>query len=160
MEEIKINLSTKLWVAELFAILATCAVLVGISYYVRGLNSALEMLGIFLLGMVGSIIPKFISNRNRLVITDTSLTVKTQEEWVVQFSGVDSFYVDKFKGRTFVGIRYKDNVEECITDDEIAQNRKLRSRAALQGYPYEIYVKGLSKTPQEICNILNQRLNS
>ena len=118
------------------------------------------MLGIFLLGMVGSIIPKFISNRNRLVITDTSLTVKTQEEWVVQFSGVDSFYVDKFKGRTFVGIRYKDNVEECITDEEIAQNRKLRSRAALQGYPYEIYVKGLSKTPQEICNILNQRLNS
>ena len=78
MEEIKINLSTKLWVAELFAILATFAVLVGISYYVRGLNSALDMLGIFLFGMVGSIIPKFISNRNRLVITDTSLTVNTQ----------------------------------------------------------------------------------
>jgi len=144
MEEIKINVSTKVWVYTILAIVAVYAVFIGISYYVRGMNSALDML--FLLIIVG-------------IFNFTSLTVKTKEEWIVQFDGVESFYVDKFKGRTFIGIRYKDNTEEAKTDEEIAQNRKLRSKSALQGYPYEIYVRGLSKTPQEICNLLNQRIS-
>ena len=107
-----------------------------------------------------SIIPQFISGRTRLVVTDTSLTVKTKEEWIVQFDGVESFYVDKFKGKTFIGIRYKDNTEEAIADGEIAKERKSRLKSDLQGYPYEIYVRGLSKSPQEICNLLNQRLKA
>ena len=114
--------------------------------------------------MVGSgiisIIPQFISGRTRLVVTDTSLTVKTKEEWIVQFDGVESFYVDKFRGKTFIGIRYKDNTEEAIADGEIAKERKSRLKSDLQGYPYEIYVRGLSKSPQEICNLLNQRLKA
>ncbi|MBR0180581.1 MAG: hypothetical protein IJQ04_02810 [Prevotella sp.] len=68
-------------------------------------------------------------------------------------------YIDKLKGNTFIGIRYMANTEEAIADEEIAKDRKQRSKAALQGYPYEIYVKGLSKTPQEICDLLNSRIN-
>ena len=159
MEEIKINVSTKVWVYTILAIVVVYAVFIGISYYVRGMNSALDMLFLLIIVGIFNFIPGYITNRTRLVITDTSLTVKTKEEWIVQFDGVESFYVDKFKGLTFIGIRYKDNTEEAKTDEEIAQNRKLRSKSALRGYPYEIYVRGLSKTPQEICNLLNQRIS-
>ena len=51
MEEIKINVSTKVWVCTILAIVAVYAVFIGISYYVRGMNSALDML--FLLIIVG-----------------------------------------------------------------------------------------------------------
>ena len=96
----------------------------------------------------------YLGRWTRLVITDMSLIVKTQEEWVVRLSGVESFYVDKFKGRTFIGIRYKEDTWEAHKGN-LAEDRKRRSRAALQGYPYEVYVSGLSKTPQEICDLLN-----
>ena len=100
----------------------------------------------------------YLGRITRLVINETSVTVNTQEEWSVRFDGVESFYVDKFNGRTFIGIRYKDNTEEAIPEEKIAKGRKQRSKAALKGYPYEIYVSGLSKTPQEICNLLNSRI--
>ena len=47
----------------------------------------------------------------------------------------------------------------AIADAEIAKDRKQRSKAALQGYPYEVYVSGLSMKPQEICDLLNSRIN-
>ena len=104
------------------------------------------------------LVPAYIKRRTYLVITDQQLKVNAPEPWVVKLSGVDSFYVDKFKGRTFIGIRYKDNIEGGITDEWVAKGRKQRLKATLQGYPYEIYVRGLSKTPQEICDLLNAKL--
>ena len=77
----------------------------------------------------------------------------------MQLSGVESFYVDKFKGHKFIGIRYKDNIEGGFSEEVIAEGRKRRFKAAMQGYPYEVYVNGLSKTPQEICDLLNSRIN-
>ena len=74
-------------------------------------------------------------------------------------SGVESFYVDKFNGRTFIGIRYKEDTWEAGKENML-DDRKRRSKAAMQGYPYEIYVSLLSKTPQEICDLLNQRIRS
>ena len=158
MEEIKINVSNKVWIGGLLAMGAMYVVLIGTSYYVRGMNSTIDFIFMLAIASAFTIIPQFIASRTRLVITDTSLTVKTKEEWIVQFDGVESFYVDKFNGKTFIGIRYKDNTEEAIADEEIAKERKWRLKSELQGYPYEIYVRGLSRTPQEICNLLNQRL--
>lgn len=76
----------------------------------------------------------------------------------MQLSGVESFYVGKFKGRKFIGIRYKDNIKGGFPEEVIAEGRKQRSKAALQGYPYEVYVSGLTMKPQEICDLLNPRL--
>ena len=160
MEEIKINVSNKVWIGGLLAMGVMYVGLIGTSYYVRGKNSTIDLIFVLIIMTAFTIIPQFIASRTRLVITDTSLTVKTKEEWIVQFDGVESFYVDKFNGKTFIGIRYKDNTEEAIADGEIAKERKSRLKSDLQGYPYEIYVRGLSKTPQEICNLLNQRLKA
>ena len=158
MEDIKINVSLKVWISIiLFCVLAIAGLfciriaITGSYRILDGIVSGCTVIPTFL-------IVEYIYRRTRLVINDSSLTVKTREEWIVQFEGVDSFYVDKYKGKPYIGIRYKDNTEEAVTEEEIAKERKQRSKAALQGYPYEIYVRGLSKTPQEICNLLNERI--
>ena len=104
------------------------------------------------------LVPAYIKRKTYLVITDAQLRVNAPEPWVVQLSGVDSFYLDKYKGRQFIGIRYKDNIEGSISDEQIAKYREQRSKASLQGYPYEIYVRFLSMKPQEICDLLNARI--
>ena len=161
MEEIKINVSTKVWVYCTLAMIVGMAALIGPRFYIdSNVDSAFLSL---IFSMLTTIVMfgyfEFIQRRTRLIISDNSLTVNTKEEWIVQFDGVDSFYIDKFKGKTFIGIHYKANTEEAIAYDEIAKERKLRLKSALQGYPYEIYVRGLSKSPQEICDLLNQRIN-
>lgn len=159
MEEIKINVSIKVWVYAILAMLALIAVLLGINYNARGMDMTLDSIPFFMIMMIITIIPNFISSRTRLVITDTSLIVKTKAEWIVRLSGVESFYVDKFKGRTFIGIRYKEDTWEAGKEN-LVDDRKWRLKADMQGYPYEIYVNWLSKTPKEICDLLNQRINS
>ena len=158
MEEIKIKVSTKRLVLVFLVTVIYIAVMFGL-FFAGSEHKVLETVIHFVGLMVLYLIYFFYLGRwTRLVITDMSLVVKTQEEWVVRLSGVESFYVDKFNGRTFIGIRYKEGTWEAGKEN-IAENRKQRSKAAMQGYPYEIYVRGLSKTPQEICDLLNSRLS-
>lgn len=154
MEEIKITVSIKRLIIVFLITAAYIAVMLGI--FIAGsdhkvLETIIHLVGLMVLYCLYFF---YLGRWTRLVITDMSLIVKTQEEWVVRLSGVESFYVDKFKGRTFIGIRYKEDTWEAHKGN-LAEDRKRRSRAALQGYPYEVYVSGLSKTPQEICDLLN-----
>lgn len=146
----------------LLAMIAVFAVIMGASVAIGGPEAIgankYYMITIFVCIAAFNIVPAFIKRQTYLVITDVQLRVNAPEPWVVQLSGVDSFYVDKYKGRKLIGIRYKDNIEAGITDEQIAKDRKQRSKAALQGYPYEIYVRFLSMKPQEICDLLNARI--
>ena len=158
MEEIKINVSIKVWIYILLAVAACWAIIMGVSRVVGGPGAIgadkYHMITMFICMTSIILVPAY-KHRTKLVITDVQLRVNAPEPWVVQLSGVESFYVGKFKGRKFIGIRYKDNIEGGFPEEVIAEGRKRRSRAALQGYPYEVYVSGLSKTPQEICDLLN-----
>ena len=162
MNEIKINMSIKVWIYILLAAAALFAILMGVSRAVGGPDAIgaqkYQMIMMFVCMTTIIIVPAYIKRKTQLIITDVQLRVNAPEPWVVRLSGVDSFYVDKYKGRKFIGIRYKDNVEAGITDEEIAKDRKQRFKAALQGYPYEVYVGFLSLKPQEICNLLNARI--
>ena len=162
MEGIKINVSIKVWIYIILAVAACFAIIMGISRAVGGPGvigaDKYHMITMFICITTIILGPAYIKSKTKLVVTDVQLRVNTPEPWVVQLSGVVSFYVDKFKGRKFIGIRYKDNIEGGFPEEVIADGRKRRFKAALQGYPYEIYVRGLSKTPQEICDLLNQRL--
>ena len=162
MNEIKIKVSIKVWICILLAVAACWAILMVISRVVGGPGAIgankYHMITMFICMTSIILIPAYIKRRTYLVITDQQLRVNAPEPWVVQLSGVDSFYVDKYKGRTFIGIRYKDNVKGGVTDEQIAKYRKQRSKASLQGYPYEIYVRYLSMKPQEICDLLNAKL--
>ena len=163
MNEIKIKVSIKVWIYILLAVAAGWAIIMGVSRAVGGPEAIgankYHMITMFICMTSIILVPAYIKRRTYLVITDQQLRVNAPEPWVVQLSGVDYFYVDKFKGRTFIGIRYKDNIKGDVTDEQIAKYRKQRSKASLQGYPYEIYVRGLSKTPQEICDLLNGKLS-
>ena len=162
MNEIKINVSIKVWIFILLAVAAWWAIIMGISRAVGGPGvigaDKYYMITMFICMTSIILIPAYIKRRTYLVITDQQVKVNTPEPWVVKLSGVDSFYVDKFKGRTFIGVRYKDNIEGDVTDEQVAKYRKQRSKATLQGYPYEIYVRYLSMKPQEICDLLNAKL--
>ena len=162
MKEIKIKVSPMVWVYMLLAMIAVFAVIMVASVAIGGPGAIgankYYMITIFVCIAAFNIVPAFIKRQTYLVITDVQLRVNAPEPWVVQLSGVDSFYVDKYKGRKLIGIRYKDNIEAGITDEQIAKDRKQRSKAALQGYPYEIYVRFLSMKPQEICDLLNARI--
>lgn len=162
MKEIIIKVSPMVWVYMLLAMIAVFAVIMGASVAIGGPGAIgankYYMITIFVCIAAFNIVPAFIKRQTYLVITDVQLRVNAPEPWVVQLSGVDSFYVDKYKGRKLIGIRYKDNIEAGITDEQIAKDRKQRSKAALQGYLYEIYVRFLSMKPQEICDLLNARI--
>ena len=163
MEEIKINVSIKVWIYIILAVAACFAIIMGISRAVGGPGvigaDKYHMITMFICIITIILGPAYIKSKTKLVITDVQLRVNAPEPWVVQLSGVDSFYVDKFKGRKFIGIRYKDNIEGGFLEEVITEGRKRRFKAAMQGYPYEVYVNGLSKTPQEICDLLNSRIN-
>ena len=163
MEEIKINVSIKVWIYILLAIAAGFAIIMGISRAVGGPGAIgadkYQMITMFICVTTIILGPAYIKGKTQLVITDVQLRVNAPEPWVVQLSGVESFYVGKFKGRKFIGIRYKDNVEGGFPEEVIAEGRKRRLKAGMQGYPYEVYVSGLSMKPQEICDLLNSRIN-
>ena len=162
MEEIKINVSIKVWIYILLAVAACWAIIMGVSRVVGGPGAIgadkYHMITMFICMTSIILVPAY-KHRTKLVITDVQLRVNAPEPWVVQLSGVESFYVGKFKGRKFIGIRYKDNIEGGFPEEVIAEGRKRRLKAGMQGYPYEVYVRGLSKTPQEICDLLNSRIN-
>ena len=163
MEEIKINVSIKVWIYILLAIAVWFAIIMGISRAVGGPGAIgadkYHMITMFICITLIILVPAYIKRKTKLVVTDVQLRVNAPEPWVVQLSGVESFYVGKFKGRKFIGIRYKDNIEGGFPEEVITEGRKRRFKAAMQGYPYEVYVGGLSKTPQEICDLLNSRIN-
>lgn len=163
MNEIKIKVSIKVWICILLAVAACWAIIMGVSRAVGGPGvigaDKYHMITMFICMTSIILIPAYIKRRTYLVITDQQLRVNAPEPWVVQLSGVDSFYVDKYNSRQFIGIRYKDNVKGDVTDEQIAKYRKQRSKASLQGYPYEIYVRYLSMKPQEICDLLNGKLS-
>ncbi len=160
MKEIKINVSIKRVIIVFLVAVGWLAVMFGVKYHLAGQDyKVLETIGYLLCLMILYFVFYFyFGRRTRLIITDVQLRVNTVEPWVVQLSGVESFYVDTFKGRTFIGIRYKENTWEAHKD-HLAEGRKQRSKAAMQGYPYEVYVGGLSMKPQEICDLLNARIN-
>ena len=161
MEEIKINISIKVWIYILLAVAACFAIIMGVSRIVGGPGAIgadkYHMITMFICMTSIILVPAYIKHRTKLVVTDVQLRVNAPEPWVVQLSGVESFYVGKFKGRKYIGIRYKDDTWEGHKENN-TEDRKRRLKAAMQGYPYEVYVSGLTMKPQEICDLLNERI--
>ena len=99
MNEIKIKVSIKVWIFILLAVAACWAIIMGVSRAVGGPGAIgadkYHMITMFICMTSIILIPAYIKRRTYLVITDQQLRVNAPEPWVVQLSGVDSFYVDK-----------------------------------------------------------------
>ena len=136
MEEIKINVSIKVWIYILLAMAACWAVLMGLSRIIGGPGAIgadkYHMIAMFICMTTIILVPAYIKGKTKLIITGVQLRVNAPEPR---------------KEDTWEG--HKDN---------LAQDRKRRFKASLQGYPFEVYVSGLTMKPQEICDLLNERI--
>ena len=100
------------------------------------------------------------TRKPKLSITDFSVMVNTNVPWEVLFEEVDSFYPTSYKGEDVIGIRYKKDIEDGLTIEEVEDGISMRKKTLLNpGEPYDIYVTGLSKKPKDILNLLNERTN-
>ena len=100
------------------------------------------------------------TRKPKLIITDYSVMVNTYMPWEVLFEEVDSFYPTSYKGEDVIGIRYKKDIEDGLTVEEVEDGISMRKKTLLNpGEPYDIYVTGLSKKPKDILNLLNERTN-
>lgn len=158
----KIKIYSKNWnriVLPAFAILTSILLVLGIK---MAHNSGSEFNPLFLELYFAFIIANYIIasviRKPKLIITDYSVTINADEPWEVFFEEVDSFYLSHFKNQELICIRYKKDVEAGISDLEIENGRIFRIRYPENlhpGQPYDIYVTGLAKKPQEILEILN-----
>ena len=90
MEEIKINVSIKVWIYILLAVAACFAIIMGISRAVGGPGAIgadkYHMITMFICITTIILGPAYIKSKTKLVITDVQLRVNAPEPWVVQLS--------------------------------------------------------------------------
>ena len=165
MEKIKIygRDSWNCIVLPAFAVIIVAGIVFGIMI---NRNADHDFNPIFMAFLLAFILANYIIvsviRKPKLIITDYSVTINTEEPWEVFFEEVDSFYTAHFKKQELICIRYKKDVEAGVSDLEIENGRIFRVRYPENlhpGAPYDIYVTGLSKKPKEILNLLNQHIN-
>lgn len=165
MEKIKIY--SKNWnhiILPAFAVIIVASIVLGIMLAQKADRDFKPIiLGLQLAFIIANYIIASVIRKPKLIITDYSVTINAEEPWEVFFEEVDSFYLSIFKKQYLICIRYKKDVEAGISDQEIENGRIFRIRYPENlhpGQPYDIYVTGLAKKPQEILNLLNERLKS
>ena len=129
------------------------------------LKSQYEYSGMILLGMFGffviSTIFSYFWRKPRLIIYDQVIKVNSPEPWVVRFNEVEAFYPTRHRGQEAIGVCYKQGTENWKPEEEIRETRNSRIRYPENlhpGKPYEIYVTDLSLKCQQLCDMLNERL--
>ena len=163
MEKIKIY--SKNWdriVLPAFAIIMVAGIVLGIKINQNaGRDFDPTFMGLMLAFIIANYIIASVIRKPKLIITDYSVTINAYEPWEVCFEEVDSFYPAHFKKQELICIRYKKDVDAGISDQEIENNRIFRIRYPENlhpGAPYDIYVTGLTKKPEALLSLLNERL--
>ena len=165
MEKIKIY--SKDWsriILPAFAFIIVAGIVFGIKIHKEAGREFNPMfMAILLAFVIANYIIASVIRKPKLIITDYSVTINADEPWEVCFEEVDSFYASTFKKQEMICIRYKKDVEAGISDLEIENNRIFRIRYPENlhpGAPYDIYVTGLNKKPQDVLNLLNEKLKA
>ena len=165
MEKIKIY--SKNWsriILPAFAFIIVVGIVLGIKIHQDAGHEFNPMfMAILLAFVIANYIIASVIRKPKLIITDCSVIINADEPWEVCFEEIDSFYASQFKNQDLICIRYKKDVEAGISDQEIENNRMFRIRYPENlhpGAPYDIYVTGLNKKPQDILNLLNEKLKA
>ena len=165
MEKIKIY--SKDWsriILPVFALIIVAGIVFGIKIHQEAGREFNPMfMAILLAFVIANYIIASVIRKPKLIITDYSVTINADEPWEVCFEEIDSFYASQFKNQELICIRYKKDVEAGISDLEIENNRIFRIRYPENlhpGAPYDIYVTGLNKKPQDVLNLLNEKLKA
>ena len=117
--------------------------------------------GICCLAWLYSMLKERLMHRPFLTITSDCLICQAPRKMVVNFADVSSFSIKNVQNSSFIAIHYKPNVE-----------RQQMENASILGYLFRtmnkqlinaqdsITTAGLSMKAEDLCNLLNERLNN
>ena len=95
-----------------------------------------------------------------LEVTDDKVTMSSMKSWEIPFSAVEEFFFTDIT-KQLIGIRYKENVEaQKLENAHSAGNAVRQMNKMLIGAQEGIPTYLLSMKPQELLDLLNQRLEA
>ena len=95
-----------------------------------------------------------------LTISDEAIILEGMKHAVIRFADVESFNIVKMGRQEFVAVHYKPNVERQKLDESNALDRSIRNlNRRLVNAPESISTTGTGMKTQELCDLLNERLN-
>ncbi len=164
MQEIKIYHSFKkhaplLLVCFLFVVCAICLL-------ISGKYPVIAWLALLLFGAGGLVVTflmvkEKLTGRAYLVITDQSVKMNTLKEWEIPFSDVESFTLVQDMSSRMIAIYYKPNVETQKIEEATSVGQAVRKmNVDTFGTQEGIPVDGLTMKPEDICELLNERVKA
>lgn len=112
--------------------------------------------GLFVLGLI---VKERITRKPFLIITKESVMMNGLKSWEIPFRDVESFFLTSSSKAQMIGIKYKADVEVQKMNDSSNLGRKVRRiNDKLAGTQEAIPADGLSLKPQQLCDLLNERL--
>ncbi len=144
----------------------------GIFLINAGEDSIIIWLGILFFGIGGLfmlwfILKERITNTPYYLITDDGIIMNSPfRSFEVHFADVECFFLTKVKtsrgiNTKFIGIQYKENVESQQFKDASMAGRAVRSaNMSMVGSQEALPAEGLTIKPKDLCEILNERVNS
>ena len=122
------------------------------------------LFGLFLLGIGLSIAIPYWKEKNKktpfLEVTDDKVIMISLKKWEIPFSEVEEFFFTDIT-KQLIGIRYKKDVEtQKLENARSIRNTVRKMNKMLVGAQEGIPTQGLSMKPQEIFDLLNQRLET
>ena len=120
------------------------------------------LIGLFMLGLgLSLVIPYWIEKYKKkpfLEVTDDKVIMNSLKGWEIPFSEVEEFFFTDIT-KQLIGIRYKKDVEtQKLENARSIRNTVRKMNKMLVGAQEGIPTQGLSMKPQEIFDLLNQRL--
>ena len=110
--------------------------------------------GLFMLWLI---LRERITDKPYYVVTDESVTMNSGlKAWEVRFDDVESFFL---VGKMMIGIRYKKDREIQKMEDASCLGRIVRHfNQRIGGSQEHLYVSDMTMKPQELCDLLNKRV--
>ena len=112
--------------------------------------------GLFLAYLVAK---EKITHRPFLLITDEYVRMNSGKGWDIRYADVDSFFMTRVGSAKMIGITYRKEVEARKMEEAKEVGRAVRRfNTSIAGAQEAIPVNDLTMKPNEILEILNERL--
>jgi len=107
--------------------------------------------------IIGTILKERITGRPFLVISDESVVMNSRKAWEVRYADVEHFFLT---GK-LIGIYYKEDVDaEKMNTNNYLGRLVRRFNVKLTGVQEHLPASNLTISPQQLCNLLNERLKA
>jgi len=154
------------WKNLLLLLVTLVFVVMGVFALQKHPDDLMLWLGISFFG-IGGVFLLFLVLKERLMrtpfltVTDKSVVMSTLKDWEINFVDVERFFLISMGRTKFIGIEYKPGVEHQKMDDATTLGRWVRQfNVKASGFQESIPADGLTIKPQQLCDLLNERLQS